>query len=603
MKKFISTILLILLSGIIHPAWSREDGSPPGWFLGQVTIKGAQQISHHEIIEVMENRASSWFSLTSAPRFDRTSPERDQLRIWQFYRENGFFNVSVKVIAQEREDQHKVDLLVEIEEGAQFKISAVELILPETVDEKWRDQIMEIIALRYGQPASLELYGNSKENIRKFLANHAHPLCQLQGQLLVYNDINEATARFMVAAGPTVRFGPARLLGQGQVDHQFITDRLSFVEGQPFCEDELKRTQERLFVSGLFGSVTLSPLFDQMENDQVPINIDCEEAAPHALSLGLGWGTEDQFRLQIYQVNRNLFKMNDTLTIEGKYSAIYTGITSLWHVPGQYISFDLRGGLRQTDNEAYDDRSLFINPVFNFHFLQPWRLSLGFNAQLFNMRELKTSISDPGYYDKSHWINTVGMTISYDSRDSNLNPTKGTMINLGINLSSPSLGSEAAFVQPTASISNIIPLGWEQWALAWRAKASITLPTEDSERMPLYCRFFPGGSQSVRGFRYQSLGPLDSNSRPLGGEIMVEGSVELRFPLVGDLNGVLFVDTGNAYESYYDISGGLRYTCGVGLRYHTPLGPVRLDFGYILNPPQNYDYNYYQVYLSVGQAF
>jgi outer membrane translocation and assembly module TamA len=155
----------------------------------------------------------------------------------------------------------------------------------------------------------------------------------------------------------------------------------------------------------------------------------------------------------------------------------------------------------------------------------------------------------------------------------------------------------------TASISQIIPLSAKHWAFAWRVKAGAIIPTENTDTIPLYLRFFPGGSQSIRGYRYQNLGPLDEHSRPLGGEALLESSAELRFPLTGDLGGAIFVDAGNSFTNYYDYSDGLRFSCGMGVFYNTPLGPVRLDFGYILNPDDRYDYSNYQIYLTVGQAF
>ncbi len=602
MKKIFTIALAMILCALVTPALAQESGRH-GWFLGRVEIEGNQHLRANQIQEVMENQPPALLSLQSAPRFDRTSVERDQERIRQLYQEEGFFQAKVAIVLSERAEARLADLKVTVEEGQRFHFGKTELVFVDEKDEVWRESLLSAMGITEGQPVTMDAYGRAKENARAFLANHARPLCQIKGQLLLYTDTMEAIPRLLVQAGPSVKFGRAELMGQGQVDRQFIERRIGFLEGQPFSEEALKQTQQSIFAGNLFSNVTLTPLFEQMQEDQVPIAIDWQEAPPHALSLGLGWGTEDQFRLQIYQVNRNLFKLNDTLTFEGKYSSIYTGLTGRWQVPFGRSFFELQGGARQTDNEAYNDKSLFINPSFSFELYDKWNLSIGFLASLYSMRELKASVPDPGYYDSDTLVSGFPLALSYDSRDSILNPTRGTLVSLSLQLTSQAFGSDVSFIEPKAGISQIIPLSLKNWAFAWRANGGLILPTEDKERIPLYCRYFPGGSMSVRGYRYQNLGPMDENSRPLGGEAYVEGSLELRFPLIGDLGGVLFVDLGNAYESYHDLSGGLRYTCGAGLRYNTPLGPVRLDFGYILNAPENYDYADYQVYLSVGQAF
>ena len=108
----------------------------------------------------------------------------------------------------------------------------------------------------------------------------------------------------------------------------------------------------------------------------------------------------------------------------------------------------------------------------------------------------------------------------------------------------------------------------------------------------------------MRGYPYQRLGPLDSSGNPLGGEAMLVGNLELRFPLWQELGGVVFVDAGNAYEDIDVMSfGDLRYTAGLGLRYNTPVGPLRVDWGFQLNPDPNANIADNDFYLSVGQAF
>jgi outer membrane translocation and assembly module TamA len=424
---------------------------------------------------------------------------------------------------------------------------------------------------------------------------------------LAYGDGGEdnaaAQVRFLIEAGPEIKFGGLRVNGNMEVSEEFIRRRLTFLPGQIYAEKELLSSQESIFASGLFTSLTLTPLLDQIVDGRVEIEIDCQEAAPHTLSLGLGWGADEQLRMQIHQLNRNLLGLDDTFSIEGKYSAIYLGMVGRLHIPLQNLAFEVAGGARQTDNEAYNDRIFFINPAFTFKITPQWALSAGFNARLYRMRELKTTVADPSFYGGNLQVNSLPLNLYYDNRDSVLNPAQGSLLSLNLEIGSQAFSSDVSFIAAGAAISQIIPLAAKQWALAWRAKGGVIIPSENSDSIPLYLRFFPGGGDSIRGYRYQNLGPLDANSRPLGGEAFLESSIELRFPVAGDIGGAIFVDAGNAFAKYYDYSDGLRFSCGAGLFYNTPLGPVRLDFGYILNPDDAYDYSRYQIYLSVGQMF
>ena len=605
-----SAYFLLLLGALgaclwCRPAMADESERDNPWRLGRVILEGVDNLSHGSVLELMENRPSTIIFLAPKPLFSYAAMARDQERVLNLYKANGFFNAKVKVSPTYIHKDRLVDVTVHVDEGDRFHVKQIELILSNPDDEVWRNRLLGVVTLKTGQPLMIEEYANSKEAIGIFLANHGHPLFRLQGQLAVFTDTHEAVARFLVDAGPQLMFGAPILHGQGKVGDDFVMTRLNFLSGQPFSSDVLKMTQQELLNTGLFSSVVVTPLFDEVKDNQVPISIEWQEATPHTLALGLGWGTEDMFRVQISQVNRNMLGLNETLTFEGKYSDIYMGLIGNLGIPvyRKNVFFNLMGGVRQTDNEAYNDRSFFINPMLTYIYDDHWRAGLGFKGTLVKVLDVKTLVDDPEYEEDNHLINSIHFSISYDTRDSMLDATHGLLAQLDVEWASQALGGNVSYFKTIANVTNVIPMSWEKWALAWRIKYGIIAPLESTDHIPLVCRFFPGGSQSIRGYRYQNLGPLDRNSRPLGGEAVLEGSLELRFPLVGELGGVLFVDAGNAYENYYDYSQTLRFTSGAGLRYETPLGPIRLDFGYILNPPAEYEYSNYQVYLSVGQAF
>jgi outer membrane translocation and assembly module TamA len=143
---------------------------------------------------------------------------------------------------------------------------------------------------------------------------------------------------------------------------------------------------------------------------------------------------------------------------------------------------------------------------------------------------------------------------------------------------------------------------WRQMILATRLLVGGIQPYGNSDDVPFNVRFFAGGPGSVRGFALNRLGPLDDNGDPIGGNSLIEGSVELRLPIVGDLGGALFVDFGNVFRDSFTYKlDDLRYVVGPGIRYNTPIGPLRFDVGIIVNRRADEDFG--RVELSIGQAF
>ena len=161
--------------------------------------------------------------------------------------------------------------------------------------------------------------------------------------------------------------------------------------------------------------------------------------------------------------------------------------------------------------------------------------------------------------------------------------------------------SDVSFVKLVLEARHYQPIWW-QFILATRLRMGGIRPYGDSTEVPFNVRFFAGGPGSVRGFPLNRLGPKDANDSPIGGESVFEGSIELRFPIVGSFSGVVFADFGNVFATPFTYAvDNLRYTIGPGVRYHTPIGPLRLDVGFIVDRRTGEDFG--RVEFSIGQAF
>jgi outer membrane protein assembly complex protein YaeT len=598
-------------SGPPSPPREEPRGKGP-WKVSSVELRGVQELSRSEVEKALKLKPSGLLEFAKRPEFQEDVLQRDVRRVQELYQENGYFQAEIK--AQTRRDAaaRTVAVTYRVQEGRPVHIAEIKLTVePPELSKLWRGQLRQAVPLEVGQQFRLEPYHQAKQEIRRVLAEEAHPLAQVQGQVRVYPEKGEAVVVLRVSVGPRVLFGRTRVEGAEDIDPSYIAKLRTYVRGQPYSLSQVKATEAALLDTGFFRSVEVNPAYQEMADlETAPMVITVRERPAHSLRLGLGWGTEDQFRLRILQVNRNMFGWNESFTIEGKLSYIYQGLIGRMHIPfilSRQTNLLLTGGLEQEDAEAYQNRRRFFLPTIEYLHEDDWRFYLGYNVEVNEVFDLKTQVPDPDFEEQQHLISSVPLGLSYDSRDSVLNPTTGTYFSLDVEVASEALGSELGFLRPVAELRHVLPLepwvGLAGWHLAGRAKAGAAYPLPGTEDIPLIRRFFPGGSGSVRGYPYQRLGPLDEQGKPLGGEAMAEGSLEVRFPLWQELGGVVFVDAGNAWRNLSSEIGSLRFTSGVGLRYQTPVGPLRADIGYQLNPPSDAPFDRYEVYMSVGQAF
>jgi len=193
-----------------------------------------------------------------------------------------------------------------------------------------------------------------------------------------------------------------------------------------------------------------------------------------------------------------------------------------------------------------------------------------------------------------------------DTVDNQINPHKGEFFSLAGQVAPAFLGSGVQFGQGILEGRKYQPLGDTGLVLAGRVKGGLIEPMQNTHQIPIYQRLFGGGANSVRGYELYFLSPRNSKGDPIGGEALLEASLELRFPLpiYENLGGVVFMDAGNVFLKIHHVDlGQLKYSPGLGLRYLSPIGPIGIDIAF---PTNRIDYQRdspYQFHFTVGYAF
>jgi outer membrane translocation and assembly module TamA len=208
---------------------------------------------------------------------------------------------------------------------------------------------------------------------------------------------------------------------------------------------------------------------------------------------------------------------------------------------------------------------------------------------------------DPDVNTEDNFLFIQFAGLRLDRRDDILDPTRGVYLEGRLDHSTTALFSDVNFAKVLFEARYYRRIGW-RLILATRFLMGGIQPYGGSEDIPQNARFFAGGPGSVRGYALNRLGPLDNDGDPIGGNSRMEGNVEFRYPILTNLQGAVFVDFGNVFESAFSYPlDELRYAVGAGIRFLTPVGPLRVDYGVVIDRRPDEDFG--RLEFSIGQAF
>jgi outer membrane translocation and assembly module TamA len=354
----------------------------------------------------------------------------------------------------------------------------------------------------------------------------------------------------------------------------------------------------------------------------------------HRFEVGVGYGTEDRFRGSFEWRNVNFAGNASQLVFNAKYSAILRGAGFGYDHP--YLlptggTLTAQGGAWWTYESTFNSRTAGGRFGIRHEFgrlrrtgvaaVSGWDAALTYRNERLSYEVTPEALADLGSVEQRVALGldpvtgrgdgtAAGLALDVGRRELDVptNPTRGTVLSLRLAHVAPWLGGTFKFDELLAEVRGYVPIG-RSVVGAVRFRVG-TLPSHDATRIPYSERYFLGGATSVRGWGRYQIGPISEGGLPTGGRTLVEGSAELRFPLVGSLGAVAFVDAGQVGTDSWDIPiRNLRYAIGTGLRYTSLIGVARVDVGYQLNPIPGLRVageeltRRWRLHLSIGHAF
>lgn len=439
------------------------------------------------------------------------------------------------------------------------------------------------------------------------LKNEGRPLARIAARDVVADhDTNTVDITLRVDGGPVAPIGIVGVTGQKSIDPDFIRRYSRINEGKPYSPDDLKKASDRLRKLGVFSSVTIREADKLSANGSIPMTIEVSEGKQKYFGVGAQYSTIDGFGLQGYWGNRNLFGQAESLRIEGAISRL--GETTdykdldysagiLYSKPGAFFpaaTFNASLKAKSEHPDNYDANSITADAGLSYELTDFDTISAGGRVSY------EDSHTD-AFGDQQYLTFSIPISYVRDTRDNKLDPTEGYRATADAQPSYEAL-SGTIFTSLEGSISGYKGIGAnDNIVFAGKLAAGSLLGADNIENIPTTRRFFAGGGGSVRGYSYQEITPYNALNQALGGRSYATASFEARVKITEAIGLVPFIDAGSVTDSTFPDLSDIRIGAGIGVRYATPFGPIRLDFAVPLDKYQNgTDYG---IYAGIGQSF
>lgn len=521
---------------------------------------------------------------------------------------------------------HPAKVSVGIELGPLYHLRRI------TIDGQIDATARGAMALESGAAAVADAVLSAHDRLLTALQEEGHALAKVEAPV-AYEDASEPVldVTFKVDAGPSVDIGEISMSGLKRLREPFIRRRLLLHSGEHYSPSRLERARTDLLSLGVFASVTVRPGTALDPQGRVPIRFAFVERARHAINLNAAYSSDLGGSFGAVWSDRNLFGNAEQLNLSA--TAINLGGNATtgvgYNLGAQLIKPDvgvrdqsLQYGLvaLKQDLIAYDQTALTGTMSLTRKLSPVWRVSVGVSLEQEQIMEQGLPPCEPAPLPDTnppvcptattdYTLFALPISAKYDSTGLT-NPLDDPQHGLRVSMSvtpTESLGNgHASFVIIQGQVSTYFDLKQFGWTAPGRSVIAVRGLAGLAEgasvlSLPPDQRFYAGGSATVRGFQYQSVGPQFPDGNPIGGTAIDAGSIEFRERFGENFGAAMFVDAGEVTATTRPLQGTLSVGYGAGLRYYTPIGPIRLDVALPSTRPANG--SAFEIYVGLGQVF
>jgi len=446
--------------------------------------------------------------------------------------------------------------------------------------------------------------------IANTLAIASFPYAKVAAHTAIDSAAWRATIDYNITPGPFCTFGDVQINGLDQVPPRVVLRELNITTGKRFNQSLLAEGQQHIYRLELFQFVSVRASDLEKRATQIPIEVKVKEAPRHTFKAGLGYGTEDGYRASVNWRRRNFLSGGRRLEAQVKSSKLEPIKVEMNLIQPHF--FDRRNVavfnpfFVREDEINFNINRLGANVSVQRHFSRftDGFLNYRFETDRIDVDSVLSAQEISAAEDRKRNKSIGAFSLIRNNSRPLFNPTQGGVNSITVEYSGNALGSKFPYWKVTVERRGYLGVA-PGWVFAYRLKAGSMAPVRPAMVTPIEERFYAGGSASVRGWQRFRLGPFSNEVErtPLGGNSLFEGSTELRFPIYKFFGAAIFADFGNLWSRANTFRPNeLRYAAGAGLRFATPIGPIRADLAGKINKQYDNE-STWEFHLSVGQSF
>lgn len=477
-----------------------------------------------------------------------------------------------------------------------FKISQP----PETQTEYPFDQVrLADLGITLGEPAYAEKIIDAEDRLIELMAEEGFPSASIKKRDVVADQQSKTLeVTLEVDSGPRAFFGITKISGNTSVREAFFYKKILWSLGQPFCATAVNQTQEALESSGLFTSTSITYGDPDPDTGELPVDIQVTESKQRSIAGGVSYTTQRGVGIMAEWDHRNVRGMGEKINVRMNVWKDTQDARFSYVLPDFQRSnrdLTLLTEVEHEDVEAYTETSFSLSAIFDRKFNDHYKISYGLMYKY-----ILTEHSD--HNGKFHLLK-VPLQLRWSTSNSLLDPTRGYSINVKVVPTAQLKVPHFVYCPATFIGTLYYPLS-DDHRVVLAAKTIVgSIIGSSHNAIPPSERFFAGSENTLRGYRYLTVSPLDDKHKPIGGRSIMVCSFEARMRLSETLGFVGFYEIGNVYKgSIPHFNHKQLQSLGAGVRYHTPIGPIRLDIAFPLDKRKKVD-SAVQAYLSIGQSF